>query len=67
VIEVAAARWTFEGGICDAAPKAMAALCHEEDDQMEHTQYRHFPNRAREGVDVVVLPAEGGDRIGCFV
>jgi hypothetical protein len=54
-----------EGAICDAAHEFLAALHHEEDNQMEHTQYWHFPSWAREGVDVVVLPAEGCDRIGC--
>jgi hypothetical protein len=39
---------------------------HEEDDQMEHWQYRHFLSQAREGADAVVIPAEGRDHIGCF-
>jgi hypothetical protein len=46
VIEDAALRWTFEGGIRDAAHQALAVLHHEEDDQMEHSQYRHFLSRA---------------------
>jgi hypothetical protein len=33
---------------------------------MEHLQYHHFPSRAQEGAEAVVLPAEGRDRIGCF-
>jgi hypothetical protein len=37
VIEAAAPRWTFEGRICDAAGQVLAALCHNEDDQMEHS------------------------------
>jgi hypothetical protein len=44
----------------------LAALHHKEDDQMEHSQYRHFPSRAREGVDDVVFPTEGRDHIGCL-
>jgi hypothetical protein len=39
-------------------------LCHEEDDQMEHSQYRHFLSRALEGVDGVVLPTGGHDHVG---
>jgi hypothetical protein len=39
VIEVAAPRWTLEGGIRDAAHQALAALHHEEDNHMEHSQY----------------------------
>jgi hypothetical protein len=39
VIEAAAPRWTFEGGIRDAAQETLAALCHNEDDQMEYSQY----------------------------
>jgi hypothetical protein len=66
VIEAATLRWTFEGGIQDTAREALAILHHEEDDQMEHSQYRHFPSRTREGADVVVLPAEDRDHIGCF-
>jgi hypothetical protein len=66
VIDAASPRWTFEGGICDAAREALVILHHEEDEQMEHSQYRHFSSRAREGVDVVVLPAEDHDHIRCF-
>jgi hypothetical protein len=39
-------------------------LRHEEDDQMELSQYQHFLSRAYEGADVVVMPAEGCDSIG---
>ena len=66
VIEAAAPRWTFEGGIRDAARQALAVLRHEEDDQMEHSQYRHFPSRAREGDDAEVVPARGRDHVGCL-
>jgi hypothetical protein len=44
----------------------LAALCHDEDDQMEHSQYYYFLSRAREGADVVVLPVEGRDRDRCL-
>jgi hypothetical protein len=66
VIEAAAPRWTFEGGIHDAARDAMAVLRHEEDDQMQHSQYRYFPSRAREGIDSVVLPTKGHGHVGCL-
>jgi hypothetical protein len=33
---------------------------------MEQSQYRHFPSRAREGAEVVVMPAGDRDHIGCF-
>jgi hypothetical protein len=33
---------------------------------MEHLQYCHFPSHAREGAEVVVMPAEDHDHIGCF-
>jgi hypothetical protein len=33
---------------------------------MEHSQYRHFPSRAREGAEVMVLHVGDIDRIGCF-
>jgi hypothetical protein len=33
---------------------------------MEHSQYYHFPRHAREEAEIVVLPAEGHDCIGCF-
>jgi hypothetical protein len=66
VIKAATPSWTFEGGICDAAWEALAILHHEEDNQMEHSQYWHFLSQAREGDDVVVLPMEDCDRIGCF-
>jgi DNA repair ATPase RecN len=66
VIEVAALRWTFEVRILDAARQALVALHHEEDDQMENSQYRHFISQAYEEVDVVVLPAGGHDHVGCL-
>jgi hypothetical protein len=50
----------------DAAREALAILRHEEDDQMEHSQYHHFLSRACEGVEAAVLPAVDHDCIGCF-
>jgi hypothetical protein len=37
VIEATTLRWTFEGGMRDDAQEPYAILCHEEDDQMEHS------------------------------
>jgi predicted nuclease with TOPRIM domain len=34
---------------------------------MEQSQYRHFPSRAREGDEAVVMPIGSHDHIGCFV
>jgi hypothetical protein len=42
VIEAFALRWTFEGGMRDAAQEALAILRHEEADQMKQSQYHHF-------------------------
>jgi phage gp45-like len=50
----------------DAAQEALSMLQHEEDDQMEHSQYHHFPSHDREGAEAMVLPTEGRNRIGCF-
>jgi hypothetical protein len=33
---------------------------------MEQSLYRHFPSYAREGAEVVVMPAGDRDHIGCF-
>jgi hypothetical protein len=66
VIEAAAPRWTFEGRICDAAGQVLAALRHNEDDQMEHSQYQHFLSRACKEDDAEVLPVEGHDCMGCL-
>jgi hypothetical protein len=33
---------------------------------MEQSQYRHFPSRALEGAEAVVMPAGDHDHIGCF-
>jgi hypothetical protein len=67
VIEASTLSWTFEGAIRDAAHKVLAILRYDEDDQTEHSQYRHFLSQAQEGVEDVVLPMEGRDHISCFV
>jgi hypothetical protein len=33
---------------------------------MEESQYHHFPSRAREGAEAVMMPAGDRDHIGCF-
>jgi hypothetical protein len=50
----------------EAAREALVVLRHEADEQMAHSQYRHFPSRAEEGVGAVILPAGGHDHMGCF-
>jgi hypothetical protein len=33
---------------------------------MEQSQYHHFPSRAREGAEAIVMPVGDRDHIGCF-
>jgi hypothetical protein len=66
VLEATTPRWTFEGGMREAARGALALLRHEAGEQMEQSQYRHFPSRTREGAEAVVMPAGDRDHIGCF-
>jgi hypothetical protein len=44
VVEAPAPRWTFEVGMREAAREALAILQHEVDEQLAHSQYRHFPS-----------------------
>jgi hypothetical protein len=66
VVEAPAPRWTFEAVMRDAAREALAVLRHKADERMAHSQYRHFPSRAEEGAEAVILPAGGHGRMGCF-
>jgi hypothetical protein len=66
VVEAPAPRWTFEAGMREAAREALAVLRHEAGEQMAHSQYGHFPSRAEEGAEAVILPAGGHDHMGCF-
>jgi hypothetical protein len=50
----------------EAAREALVVLHHEADEQMAHSQYRHFPSRAEEGAEAVILLAGGHDHMGCF-
>jgi hypothetical protein len=42
VVEAHAPRWTFEAGTREAACRALAIPRHGVDEQMTHSQYRHF-------------------------
>jgi hypothetical protein len=46
IIYERATRWTFEGGMREAAREALVLLRHEVEEQMEQLQYCHFPSRA---------------------
>jgi hypothetical protein len=66
VVEAPAPRWTFEASMRETAHEALAVLRHEADEQMAHSQCRHFPSRAEEGAGAVILPTGGHDYMGCF-
>jgi hypothetical protein len=66
VLEATAPRWTFEGGMREAAREALALLRHEAEEQIEQLQYRHFPSRARDGAEAAMMPVGDHDHIGCF-
>jgi hypothetical protein len=66
VVEASTPRWMFERGMREVAREALALLWHEAEEQIEHSQYRHFPSHAREGAEAVVMPVEDRDHIGCF-
>jgi hypothetical protein len=66
VVEAPTPRWTFEAGMREAVHEALVVLRHEVDEQMAHSQYRHFLSRANEGAKAVILPVGGHDRMGCF-
>jgi hypothetical protein len=66
VVKAPAPRWTFEASMREATREALAILRHEVGEQMAHSQYRHFPSRAEEGAEAVILPTGGHDHMGCF-
>jgi hypothetical protein len=66
LVEPPTLRWTFKAGMREVAREALAILRHETDEQMVHSQYRHFPSRAEEGAEAVILTAGGHDCLGCF-
>jgi hypothetical protein len=42
VVEAPAPRWTFEASMREVAREPLVVLRHEADEQMAHSQYRHF-------------------------
>jgi hypothetical protein len=50
----------------DATHESLAILRHEADEQMAHSQYRHFPSWAGNGAEAMILPVGGHGRMGCF-
>jgi hypothetical protein len=50
----------------EAAREALVLLRQEAEEQIEHSQYHHFPSRAQEGAEAAVMPAEDRDHIRCF-
>jgi hypothetical protein len=50
----------------EAVREALALLRQEAEEQMEHSQYRHFLSHAQEGAEAVVMPVDDHDHIGCF-
>jgi hypothetical protein len=57
VIEASTPRWTFEGGVREAAQEAFSVPRREVDERMVHSQYCQFQSQAKEGAEAVVLPA----------
>jgi hypothetical protein len=44
MVEATTPRWTLEGGMREAAREAFALLQHEVEEQIEQSQYHHFPS-----------------------
>jgi phage gp45-like len=66
IISTASVKWTFKTGMREAGREALTILRHEANEEMAHSQYRHFLSRAEEGAEAVILPAGGHDHMGCF-
>jgi DNA repair exonuclease SbcCD ATPase subunit len=66
VVEATTLRWTFEGGMGEAAREALALLQLEVEGQMDQSLYCHFPSHAREGTEAIMMPAGDHDHIRCF-
>jgi hypothetical protein len=66
VVEAPAPRRTFEIGMREAAREVLVVLRYEADEQIEHSQYRHFLSRAEEGEEAMILPAGDYNHMGCF-
>jgi hypothetical protein len=50
----------------EATREALTLLRHEAEEQIEQSQYHHFPSHAREEAEVVVMLVGDRDHIGCF-
>jgi hypothetical protein len=50
----------------EAAREDLALLLYGAEEQIEQSQYCHFPSHAREGAEAVVMPARDRDHIRCF-
>jgi hypothetical protein len=50
----------------EVAREALVLLRHETREQMEQSQYRHFPSRTREGAEAIMMLIGDRDHIGCF-
>jgi hypothetical protein len=46
MVEATTPWWTCEGGMREATREALALLRHEAEEQMQQSQYRHFPSHA---------------------
>jgi hypothetical protein len=66
MVKATTLRWTYEEDMRETAQEALALLRLEVEEQMEQSQYHHFPSRTREGAEVVVMPAGDRDHIGYF-
>jgi hypothetical protein len=66
VVEAPAPRRTFEIGMREAAREVLVVLRYEADEQIAHSQYRHFLSRAEEGEEAMILPAGDHNHMGCF-
>jgi hypothetical protein len=66
MVETTTPSWTFKGGMREAAREALALLQYEAEEQMEQSQYHHFPSHARGGAEAVVMPVADREHIGCF-
>jgi hypothetical protein len=66
VVEAPVPRCSFEASMREAAREALAILHHEAGERMTHSQYHHFPSRAEEGAEAIILPAGGHNHMGCF-
>ena len=59
-----APRATFRAGISDAAHRALEVIRREEDDVLRNSQFAHFPQRANDEFDAVVMPFNGKNNTG---